>query len=289
MMTLSPLLSPCARKQRILSIPTGFADGGSSCSSAAGSSQQSQKRKEEKCLQILRRFCEVSEIQLSDHIIFRYACLHHFKAAKAKAAIQNCHDKHYLDLRMQGELEEQFYSTALFPLPARLRTKKGNSSVFYMRPSRYNPTKTPAKKIIENLCYILNDRSNTRQQALDGVAFVANMKGWTMQNFSMDYCRQFMHGLQGHIVPTRVELFLIVNPPSWFRNVWKLMKPMLSRSFSRKVHIVKQERLGDYLMKGYEQFIPDELAAAGKNTSEIVEDYVDLKGYEDEEETGFEL
>eukprot|EP00980_Cylindrotheca_fusiformis_P011559 scaffold2737_cov99-Cylindrotheca_fusiformis.AAC.5 len=299
MMTLSPLLSPSARKPRLLSMPSGLADGESSSSSAAGSSQQSQRRKEEICLQILRRFCEMSDIQLSDHTIFRYACLHHFNAQKAKSAIRNCHDRHYLDLRMRGELEEQFYSCALFPLPAGLKTKKGNSSVFYMRPSRYDPTKTPTKKIIENLCYVLNDRSNTRQRARDGVAFVANMKGWTMHNFSMDYCRQFMYALQGHIVPTRVVLFLIVNPPSWFGNVWKLMRPMLSKSFSRKVHIVKQEKLADYLMKGYDKYLPDELAAAGKNTdelaaagkntSEIVEDYVDLKGYEDEEETGFEL
>eukprot|EP00980_Cylindrotheca_fusiformis_P011561 scaffold2737_cov99-Cylindrotheca_fusiformis.AAC.7 len=290
MMISSPLASPSALKAPLFSIPSGLAVGGSSSSSAAGSSQQSHsRRKEELCLQILRTFCEVSEIQLSDHTIFRYACLHHFKAAKAKAAIQNCHDKHYLDLRMQGELAEQFRACVLLPLPADLTTKKGNSSVFYMRPSRYNPTKTPTKKIIENMCYILNDRCNTRQRARDGVAFVANMKGWTMHNFSMDYCRQFMHCLQGHIVPTRVELFLIVNPPSWFGNVWKLMKPMLSRSFSRKVHIVKQEKLADYLMNGYEQFLPDDLIASGISTSEIVEDYVDLKRYEDEDETGFEL
>lgn len=48
-----------------------------------------------------------------------------------------------------------------------------------------------------------------------GVAFVANMKGWTRHNFSLDYCRDFMNMLEGNVVPAKVELFLIVDPPVW--------------------------------------------------------------------------
>lgn len=270
-------------------VPDVYDDEDSSNCSTAEGSNSSTTKKEIKCIQDLRVFCETSNIPLSDETIFRYACFHSFNVKKAKGAIEHGRDQqHYLDLRMEGKLEEQFYSRALFPLPG-LKTKKGKPSVFYMRPSRYFPETTDTKSIIENLCYVLNDMSNTEDKCRNGVAFIANMKGWTMQNFSIDYCMQFMHALQGQIVPTRVNLFLIVNPPSWFGKVWKMMRPMLSRSFSRKIHIIGQDKLSDYLEKGYQTFLPDELCAGWKNTAELVEDFVDQKSYEDEERMGFEL
>jgi hypothetical protein len=46
----------------------------------------------------------------------------------------------------------------------------------------------------------------------EGIGFVADMNDWTMENFSVSYCYQFMMMLQGR-VPARVRQFLIVNPP----------------------------------------------------------------------------
>jgi hypothetical protein len=65
------------------------------------------------------------------------------------------------------------------------------------------------------------------------LGFIANMKDWTMDNFSMDYCFQFMQALQGTKGPVKVDLFLIVNPPKWFDKVWNIMKPMLSTAFRK--------------------------------------------------------
>jgi hypothetical protein len=56
-----------------------------------------------------------------------------------------------------------------------------------------------------------------------------------------------MLGLQGKKTPARVQLFLIVNPPSWFGSIWKIMKPMLSKEFRRKVHTIKVEKMKDSL------------------------------------------
>eukprot|EP00980_Cylindrotheca_fusiformis_P011564 scaffold2737_cov99-Cylindrotheca_fusiformis.AAC.10 len=100
------------------------------------------------------------------------------------------------------------------------------------------------------------------------------MDGWTMDNFSMDYWRRFMHTLQGRAVPTKVELFLIVDPPSWFGKIWRIMKPMLSRSFSKKVRIIKQIKLRNYLQEGFEAYLPDEMDIGLKDTTRIVDDYV---------------
>eukprot|EP00980_Cylindrotheca_fusiformis_P011562 scaffold2737_cov99-Cylindrotheca_fusiformis.AAC.8 len=207
---------------------------------------------------------------------------------KAKAAIEGCRNRNYLFLEMRGRLKEQFYTQTLFPLPG-LRTKDGKCEVFYMRPSKYFPRNTDTRLIIQNLCYVLNDMSDTKEKCRNGVALVANMDGWTMDNFSMDYWRRFMHTLQGRAVPTKVELFLIVDPPGWFGKIWRIMKPMLSRSFSKKVRIIEQTKLCNYLQEGFEAYLPDEMDIGLKDTTRIVDDYVYdktcLDGSEQDENT----
>lgn len=182
---------------------------------------------------------------------------------------------------MSSRLEQKFASRTVFPLPG-LKAKNNKTNVVYMRPSRYFPESNDTNIIIDSLCYVLNDLSATEENCRNGVAVVANMKGWTIENFSLDYWALLMQTLQGQMVPTKIELFLIVNPPSWFGNIWKIMKPMLTYAFSKNVHIINQEdRLSDYLKKGYEKYMPDEICQEGRITEELVEDYVDKKSYED--------
>ena len=57
---------------------------------------------------------------------------------------------------------------------------------------------------------------------------------------------------------------------------------MFSRSFAKKVHMINESRLSEFLMDGYEQYLPDEFANGWKDTDEIMEDLVDLKQYEDD-------
>jgi hypothetical protein len=80
-----------------------------------------------------------------------------------------------------------------------------------------------------------------------------------MVNFDVNFCYQFMMALQAAVVPASVELFLIVNPPSWFGAIWKIMRPMLAPSFRKKVKVIKEAMLPKYLMEGYENFLPDDL------------------------------
>ena len=110
----------------------------------------------------------------------------------------------------------------LFPVPG-LKTKHGHD-MFYMRPSRYIPSQTSTKKIIDNLAYVMHTMlSRNSHSDTYGIGFLANMDDWTMKNFDVDYCYQFMMTLQGYVIPVRVQLFLIVNPPSWFDVIWKIM------------------------------------------------------------------
>lgn len=255
-----------------------FVDLTETSSLSSFSNHSSQECRETECLAKLRRSASPD---VSDGEILRFAIFHSFQYDETLKAIQEHHDSSRLNLCMSGFLLRQFNTTTLFPLPG-LRTKDRKCDVLYMRPSRYVPSKVKTSHIIDNLCYALNDLSRTKDQCQNGVAFIANMNGWTMKNFSHEYCFQFMQALQGKMVPTRVSLFLIVNPPKWFGKVWAIMKPMLSKSFAKKVHMIPEDRLEDFLMSGYEQYLPDEFACGFARTEEICEDYIDFRRYEDE-------
>ena len=206
--------------------------------------------------------------------------------------------------------------------------------MFYMRPSRYTPSVTPTKRIIDNLAYVMHTMLSRSSHAdTHGIGFLANMDDckftlyfnlstWavaprlfhgsrpyacigryinsiaslthvsinslliagTMKNFDVDYCYQFMMTLQGYVVPVRVQLFLIVNPPSWFDVIWKIMKPMLVPSFRKKVKMIHQDELHKYLQEDYLKYLPDDgMKGIGQaNTTELVEDFVSYRKYIDE-------
>ena len=52
------------------------------------------------------------------------------------------------------------------------------------------------------------------------------------------------------------------------------MKPMLAPDFRKKVHVIKESKIGDYLMEGYETYLPDETATGKADTEGMVEDFV---------------
>ena len=184
-------------------------------------------------------------------------------------------DTRYLTLTA-ASIEDQLLTKTLF-IPPNLHSKDGHD-VFYMRPSRYFPKKTSTKLIIDNLAYCMQVMQEKEKSETEGIGFLANMNDWSMSNFSVDYCLQFMKMLQGRI-PVRVRLFLIVNPPSWFSKIWAIMKPMLTKDFRKKVHVIKEDKLSDFLEPGYENFLPDELQCGTVSTDDIVSDFIKYRKF----------
>lgn len=168
--------------------------------------------------------------------------------------------------------QKQLETKTLFPIPG-LVTLEG-SPCFYMRPSRYDPRKTPTRTIIDNLVYVMDTFASKDVEHENGIAFVANMNNWTFDNFSTDYCFKFMQVLQGRSFPAKVSLFLIVNPPSWFGKIWNIMKGMLSTKFQRKVHMIPEEELPFFFKVGFEKYLPDEFLEGQADTEEMVDDFI---------------
>lgn len=182
---------------------------------------------------------------------------------------------------MDDRMIQLFETYTLFPLQG-LKSRKTKSSAIYMNMSRFVPQKMKTADLIDHLCYVLNDLSRTKDQCQRGVALIVKMEGWTMDNFSYVCYHQFVQALQGKHVPTKVELLVMVNAPPAFMNVWKNMKKMFSKSLARKAHMIKENRLKEFLVDGYQQYLPEEFARGWKDTYEIIEDYIDAKEHLDQ-------
>ena len=148
-----------------------------------------------------------------------------------------------------------------------------------MRPARYVPKNTPTEVIIDNLAYVMQSMAESSESACsNGIGFLANMNGWRYEHFSVRYCSEFMTMLQQR-GPPRVKLFLIVNPPTWFPSIWKIMKVTLSKEFRRKVFMIKESALDEFLEPGFEDFLPDDMPRGETNTSELVNDFIAYRKY----------
>ena len=181
----------------------------------------------------------------------------------------------YLELSAEL-LEDQLMTKTLFVLP-HLKSSEGHF-VFYMKPARYWPKVTSTEQIIDNLVYCMESMVEKQKSCEEGIAFLANMNDWGFSNFSVSYCHQFMMTLQGR-VPVRVRMFLIVNPPSWFGKIWSIMKPMLSDDFRKKIHIIPETELHNFLAGKFKKDLPDDLECGGADTEGLVKDYVAYRKY----------
>mmetsp|Transcript_4544 Transcript_4544/g.11909 ORF Transcript_4544/g.11909 Transcript_4544/m.11909 type:complete len:278 (-) Transcript_4544:322-1155(-) len=232
---------------------------------------------ERRCVDELRSKMKEKKdmIQFDDEMLLRFArCSPGTQKFNTKASwkVMKKFDARYLTLRAK-DLEQQLLSETLFPVPG-LQTKEGGHDVFYMRPSRYFPKTTSTQAIIDNLAYCMSTMVEKEKACTEGIGFVANMDNWHMSNFSISYCLQFMKMLQGRI-PVRVRLFLIVNPPSWFDTIWSIMKPMLASDFRKKVHMIPEDKLGEFFAEGYEAYMPNDDIQAGKaSMKDMVQDFV---------------
>ncbi len=167
----------------------------------------------------------------------------------------------------------------LFPLPG---LKSINDlDMFYLRPALHIPHLTNAQNIMDNLAYVMLTMVEKEEAATNGIGCIAFLNDCSLENFSVDYCRQLMKMLQGG-VPARVSLFLIVNPPSWFGTIWKIMRPMLHSTFRRQVMLIPERKLSEYLAPGYSAYLPSDTAVGTLDTRQLVRDFVSYRKYVEE-------
>ncbi|CAJ1933081.1 unnamed protein product [Cylindrotheca closterium] len=144
------------------------------------------------------------------------------------------------------------------------------------------PSEARNQRLVDNICYVFNDMSRTEDNCRNGVAMVLNTKGFIDgRNHNEESISLFAKAIQGKLVPTKVRLILVVGATKRFDNSWKQMKELLSPEYVKRFQFISEDKLRDYLMDGYEQFLPNELKGGFRDCMEMAEDYSDLKMYEE--------
>ena len=232
----------------------------------------------------LQEFCLDSDIQFSQETIYRFAAFHKFDLDRTKEALLENRANNHLNLELKGRLRRQVAAKMIFPLSG-LHTRKADMEVCFIEARRIDPdaSQGSATRVIENLCYVLNDLSRTKEQCARGVAVIINIKDVDRSKFTLNFWMQLMMVLQGQLVPTTVNLVLVVGSPKGFQNnLWKTQaKSMLPVSFAKKILSIDQDHLlnSGYFVEGCETFLPTSVGG-WKLGGEIVEDYLDLKEFE---------
>mmetsp|Transcript_272 Transcript_272/g.389 ORF Transcript_272/g.389 Transcript_272/m.389 type:complete len:307 (+) Transcript_272:26-946(+) len=280
----SPMKSPLGKTLRRLSIGSTQTATTEEDSSLSSSPAHSEKR----LVKALLEYCASSGIAFSKEMVYRFAYFYEFDFERTKEAIELNRENHHLRLEMRGYLKRQFSTRTIFPLSG-LKTRKDKMDVCYIQASRFDPNDSSSSsnygtRVVENLCYVLNDLSRTREQCKRGVAVIINMNRCEETKLTFDLWMQVIMTLQGTLVPTTVNLVLMVDSPKWFQTqMWKTQtKPMLAESFVKRCRLIDGEELltGDYLAGGCEAFLPT-TSGGWKEADEIVEDYQDLKAFQD--------
>ena len=209
----------------------------------------------------------------TDEQILRVLIYKDFSVRKSMRLLKHM-DARYVQSTV-WQLEDQLRTKTLFPLPQ--LQSDSIDDFFYMRPVRHIPSVTPTSTVIANLIYVMNSLYEKHRDYNYKIGFIANMNDWKMKHFAHDYCLQFMLALQGHSAPVNVGLFLIVNPPSWFSKIWNIMKPMLAPGFRKKVHMIPEEKLGEFLQPGFSKYLPDEFKCGSARSASLVEDFITFR------------
>jgi hypothetical protein len=169
-------------------------------------------------------------------------------------------------------IESQLNARTIFPCPGLLSAE--GHAVMYFRMSHFSPKKEPVLSMLDSLVYVMSSMMECEEVCTDGLSLVSNLTDFKMTNFSVAYFHKFIMALQGRKLPTRVNLWLLVNPPAWFGSIWQIMRPMMSEDFRSKVFRVSEKDMGQFMNVGYENFLPDDMKSGKANTDIIIRDYI---------------
>lgn len=136
-----------------------------------------------------------------------------------------------------------------------------------MQARRFSPKEASVELLIDNLIYVMNCMMEDEYK---GIGFILDLSDCVMHHFSVGYFLKLMIAIQGRKNPTRVEMFLIINQPNWFANMWgAVIKPMLHKDFREKTHRITFHDMKKFLAPEFERFLPSEIYC-GKASSDFM-------------------
>jgi CRAL/TRIO domain len=149
----------------------------------------------------------------------------------------------------------------------------GLYAVFFMQATRFSPKEASVEMLIDNLIYVMNCML---EDEFKGIGFILDLSDCSMHHFSVGYFLKLMIAIQGRKNPTRIEMFLIVNQPTWFANMWgAVIKPMLHKDFREKTHRINFNDMKKFLAPEFERFLPSDIYGGNANSDLMVRRFIE--------------
>lgn len=125
-----------------------------------------------------------------------------------------------------------------------LFTKPGGRPVLMMQPALFYPTsRSKTLDALRTLYYLtqvmlapLDDNERAR-----GYVFLADLNGWTMENFSVDYASRWFRAMMS--LPCKIHAFVVVSAPSFFPRIFAIISKFMSASFRSRWLFVQPKDL----------------------------------------------
>mmetsp|Transcript_11140 Transcript_11140/g.29926 ORF Transcript_11140/g.29926 Transcript_11140/m.29926 type:complete len:281 (-) Transcript_11140:236-1078(-) len=105
--------------------------------------------------------------------------------------------------------------------------------IMYMRPANYFPATMPLDELLEAAVYVMERLADEETTQLAGICFLVDMRNWGWSNFSVKYASQWL-GLMQNRFPLRLRAWVMLDTPSWFGAVWRIIRPMMTARFASK-------------------------------------------------------
>lgn len=142
----------------------------------------------------------------------------------------------------------------------------------------------PTETILDSIFYTtfaMHEHEDTWDK---GIGVILNMADWTVSRHDIYPWDTLLEALFGKSMPVKVTKVLVVNPPSGFSEIWR----MLYRTFQENLLEVPVDDFGGELMEGFERFLPDDVVSGNKVTvdmlSEIIEERMAVEMYRQDEQ-----
>lgn len=143
-----------------------------------------------------------------------------------------------------------------------------------MKLARFSPKNGDVVDFHAQLFYALGSMMEKESACVNGVAVIADFTDFSMANFGVPFFHKMLAILQGRHAPIRVTNLIILNPPSWFGTIWKVMKTMMSADFLDRVFRITFNDLGKVLLPGFENMMPNDVFLGKRNAQQVLEMWI---------------
>jgi len=187
----------------------------------------------------------------TDVLLVQFLMARKFEVERAITLLKNnlaWRKEHQLDEQMKVDDVMKELSTLKMIMMPNAHDVAGAQLIFF-RPRMHFPRESLPADVLKMAVFLLQNAIQRVETQRNGFVFIIDGTNAGWHNFDLRLPRFVLDMLQSRF-PGRLRKFLILNPPWFFRIVFKLVRPFMSEKFASKLHLLHgKEQLLEHIDK----------------------------------------